>query len=94
MQFRRTPSPTEAALEDVILNVLEDLYSRDNDSEEFPTLVEQLTKLHAVRIPKDRVSKDALVAACATLLSVVAIVGHEHAHVITSKAMSLIPKLH
>lgn len=65
------------------------------DSEEYDRLTDQLTKLYKLRehdAPK-RVSPDTLVLAGANILGIAMIVGHERAHVVTSKALSFVQKL-
>jgi len=41
----------------------------------------------------DRVSYDTMVATAANLVGIALIIRHEHVNVITSKAMSFVPKL-
>lgn len=70
----------------------------DNDqphSKEYAATVDQLLKLskHKEEVnSKRKVSPDALVTAGASILGILIIVGHEHAHVITTKAIGFVTK--
>lgn len=94
MNFHRKPSANDIALEKAIGVALSELASHHAETDEYRNVVNQLTALYAIQdTKKDSVSKDALVAAAASLLGIVAIVGHERAHVVTSKALLFVKHL-
>jgi hypothetical protein len=82
-------------LESVIDYALSELSGHDASSEEYAQIVDQLTKLNAIHDakPKDRLSKDTLAMVIGNLVGIIVIVGHERAHVITSKAVGFVGKL-
>lgn len=82
----------EAALDEAITSALAELSSHTADSKEYAATADQIVKLYELR-KKRRVSPDALLAAGANVLGILVIVGHERAHVITSKALSFASKL-
>lgn len=64
------------------------------DSDEYNRVVDQLTSLSALLPNKEfAVKPDVLVSALSYLAGIVVIVGYEHAHVITSKALGFVPKI-
>lgn len=90
MFINRTVTPT--ALDEVITSAISELKGHDANSEEYAKIVLQLTKLHALKSEEktDRVSKDTLALVLGNLVGIIVIVGHERAHVVTSKALSLL----
>lgn len=96
MQIRRTPiekSGIDIAIEDV----LSEMKGFTADQDEYATMVDQLTKLHALKMCEKpapmRVSPDALVVTVGNLLGVAMILQYERFHVVTSKAMLFVTKL-
>ena len=89
-----TPNPVDAGLEEVIDAVQDVLLKTDPTSAEFATIVKQLSKLHKIRSSKkvDRVSMDTLLAVAGNLAGIVAILGYERTHIVTSKALSFVMK--
>lgn len=88
-------SDEKSGLEKAIDKLLADMDNTDSDSESYATMVTQLNtlyKLKEVDIPK-RVSADTLVIAATNILGIILIVGHERAHIVTSKALSFILKM-
>lgn len=83
------------ALEEAISQVHTQMSQIDADSEEYDRLTNQLTKLYKLREHNSRmpVSPETLLVAGTNLLGIGMIVGHERAHVVTSKALSFITKL-
>lgn len=64
-------------------------------ADEYAAMLDQLAKLHKLKETetKKHVSPDTWVAAAASIISVLIIVGYEHAHVIGSKsALSFVMK--
>lgn len=65
------------------------------DSEKYTALVEQLKALYALKDldrPK-RVSPDTWAIIAANLAGIVLVIGHERVNVISTKALSFVPKL-
>lgn len=83
-------------LEDAIKAALTRLADHEPYSPEYVKTVEQIEKLYKMRAPQPElrkpVSYDALIAAGANLAGIVAVLGYERAHVITSKALGFIIK--
>lgn len=90
MFINRPAKPT--ALDDVIASALSELKGHDADSEGYAKIVEQLVLLNSMKLNEktDRISKDTLALVLGNLAGIIVIVGHERAHVVTSKALSLI----
>jgi plasmid replication initiation protein len=82
-------------LDETIDKILSEMDGVTADSDEYARMREQLTKLYETKATFGRkpVSMDVLLTALANLAGVVIIVNHEHVNVITSKAMSFIPKI-
>lgn len=65
------------------------------DSDEYSKMADQLVKLYKLRehdAPR-RVSPDTLALITGNLVGIAMIVGHERAHVVTSKALGFVMKL-
>lgn len=88
-------SASKSKLDEVIDNVFSEMAGESSDSEEYAKMVDQLTKLYALRDTQNpkRISPDTLAIVLGNLLGIVIIVGHERAHVVTSRALSFIMKL-
>ncbi|MCA1806542.1 MAG: hypothetical protein LC687_01565 [Actinobacteria bacterium] len=88
-------SKNEAELEHAIENLLALLTRTDPRSEEYAVMTEQLEKLYSIREKpsKDRISPDTLALVIGNLVGIVVIVGHERAHIVTSKAINFVMKL-
>ena len=85
----------DSTLNDVITDVLNQMQSVKKDTEEFATLMEHLKELYALKkqdASKGAVSADKWVDVGGNLIGIFAILSYEHAHVITSKALSFIRK--
>lgn len=63
-------------------------------SDEYFKQLEVLAKLTSLKEknPSRRVSPDAVLTVCGSLAGIIIIVVYEHAHVVTSKAMSQLPR--
>lgn len=86
------PKPT---LNDVIDDLLAQMHGQGADTPEYARMVEQLDKIYKLKEvdSKSHVSRDTWAIIGANLVGIVMIVGHERAHVVTSKAMSFLLKL-
>lgn len=93
MQIRKPKPPS--ALDNAIDRVHLELRTHDPVSDEYAQAVNQLEKLHKMKVAETRapVSKDVLVTAGANLAGIGIIIGYEHAHVVVSKALSFVLKL-
>lgn len=92
--FNQTP-PEKSKLDEAIDNALSELAGPSADSEEYARMVDQLVKLHALKIAESRprISPDVKATIAANLAGILVIVGHERAHIVTSKALGFIKKL-
>lgn len=76
---------------DRVLTLMSAAYPGSN---EYIDLAEALSKLYALKelSSKSRVSKDTLAIVAGNLAGILMIVGHEKAHVVTSKAIGFVLK--
>lgn len=93
LKFAKDEKPTN--LDEAIERVFTHLQTLQPDSKEYATTADQLVKLQTLKDTtksKNRPSADALVAAGASVLGILLIVGYEHAHVMTSRAVNFVTK--
>lgn len=86
---------TAAGLDQAILNVLEEMKGVKPDSEEYAKMVNQLSKLHAMKVadtPK-RVSKDTWANIVANILGIALILNYERTQIVTGRALNFVQKL-
>lgn len=91
--FNRTPDDNPG-LNDAINQALKHLENSEFTDEEYAktlTILERLYKLKTPRPPA--LSQDTMVTVGAHLLGILMIVGHERAHLVTSKALGFVQKL-
>jgi uncharacterized protein YfaT (DUF1175 family) len=88
-------SPEELSLNTTITELERDMQTHDGDSEEYATCLNRLERLYKLREKSARKGLDpnTLVLVAGNLLGILIIVGHEQAHVVTSKALSFAGKL-
>lgn len=82
-------------LEKTIDRVFAELENHEPSSTEYSTIVDQLEKLYKIKSidKKDpRVNVDSVIAVAGNLIGIVAILGFERAHVVTSKALGFVLK--
>ncbi len=93
--FTLNPPVEESELDKAINEVIREMAMRSSDSEEYAKMVDQLTKLYSLKEidSKKRVSPDTLAIVIGNLAGIILVVGHERAHVVTSKALNFIMKL-
>lgn len=92
---------TKPAVKDERLDLVTDrlfayLTSTSVDTEEYGTVIEHLVKIQKLKeatIPS-RLSPDAKATIAANLFGILAVIGYERIHIITTKALGLIGKLH
>jgi hypothetical protein len=90
------PKPTEnSGLQKVIDDLLSEMASVSGDSDEYDKMSAQLVRLMELKanIGPKRVSPDVKATILANLAGILVIVGHERAHIVTSKALGFIMKL-
>ena len=93
---RETPEPTK--LDERINDLIDSLAGFEDGSEEQAaaiTALKTLTELRAMErqtMRRPSVSPDVLVSAVASLAGIIAILSFEKANVVTSKALSFVPK--
>jgi hypothetical protein len=89
--FKRPEDPIKKALDAEILATF-NLISSETETDERAKLVTDVCKLMELRT-KERVSKDAIVAAVTHVVGLAVVLQHERVHVIASKAFGLIKKI-
>jgi len=92
MKFKKNEPTT---LDIVIERLTSEMHDTDQSSKEYAQLADQLVKLYKLKETdsKMRVSPDTLAIIGANLLGILIIVGHERAHIITTKAIGFVSKL-
>jgi hypothetical protein len=91
--FTKTPAP-KTELDDALTKALAELEVIDVTNENYGPALDRIVKLHKMKqesLP-NRVSPDTWALVGANLAGIVMILSHEHAHVITSKALSFVLK--
>jgi hypothetical protein len=86
---------SETPLDQEIARLLEMLSSEDVGSDRYAQIADQLVKLYKLQEVHNtkQVSADTIATIIANLAGIIVIVGHERAHVVTSKAVSFLTKL-
>lgn len=82
----------ETRLDNEIITVLDIMEKEVKTTEEYASVVDQLTKLYELR-QKNRISKETMAAIGANVAGIFLILSHERAHVIASKAFGLVKKI-
>lgn len=92
--FWKPVEPVDEPLEKAIDDVLREMRGHDVTSDEYTKCVKQLRDLYDLR-PKrvNGVSPDVMLTVAGNLLGIVLIVGHERAHVVTSKALAFVRQI-
>lgn len=83
-----------AKLDKEIDRVTTQLNEEEVGSEDYEKKLNALSKLQKIKAEgkPDRISRDTLLIVGSNILSILLIIRHEHVNVITSKAMSMVPK--
>lgn len=92
--FSKFVKKVESPLELEISNVVEKMSNMDPESEDYGKAADSLVKLMTAK-SKDahcRISADTAIMVAGNLLGIAIIIGHEKAHVITSKALGFVIK--
>lgn len=88
-------SKEKTKLDEAIELVFAEMAGHESDSKEYAAMTKQLEKLYKLKekhTSKKPVSRDTLVMAGASVLSVLIVVGYEQTHAMTSKALNFIAK--
>jgi len=88
-----TSQPIETTVEELIAYVQDEMKETPPGSEEFGKMTDQLTKLYALKPEKARVKPETWAGIGANLLGILAILHHERAHVVATKAIGFVSKL-
>jgi hypothetical protein len=95
MMFNLKFDPEPTGIEKAIDALLSELESESAVTEDYAKMVNQLSKLHEMKTKESprRPSPDALVSAAASIFGILLIVNYERIHVVTTRALGLIPKV-
>lgn len=90
--FTRAKKPT--LLDEAVDRLLLDLERQSIGSEEYDKTLELLSKLQKMRADEKPapISKDTMLTVGANLLGIMMIIGYEHQHVLTSRALNMLQK--
>lgn len=91
--FLKKSESEDAQLNETIDVVLSEMRGFDAHSDEYAQMVNQLTKLYALKVKPDRISKDTVAIICGNLVGIVLIIGYERTNIVTSKALNFLIKL-
>lgn len=82
-------------LDDAINNLHEQLTTFNAETPEYANLMNHLETLYKIKneTRSDRVKPDTMALIAGNLAGIMLIVGHERAHVVTSKALGFVSKL-
>lgn len=88
--FKTTKSPLETELD----RLLNELANEEPDTERYDRIADQVAKLYKLKEvdSKNKISADTLVTAATSLAGIALIVGYEHGHALTSKALGFVIK--
>jgi hypothetical protein len=93
--FTKKISQNTELLDGAIRDATTDLDDHKSTSPEYGTVVDQLTKLYAIKEKNtpDALSSNTLITAGAHLAGILLIVGYEHKHVLTTSATKFMGKI-
>jgi len=88
-------SPTDSKLKKAVDRAVRELDDYSVTSIEYAEVLDRLSRLHKMQVENKpaSVSPDTLVLVAANLVGIVLIIKHEQFNVITSKALSFLPRL-
>lgn len=92
--FAKEP-PEPSKLDEVIETQLAYMLNMDKNHDDYPKMVDLLTKLYKIKEQEtpDRISKETWATIGGNLAAILLILNFERAGVITSKALAFVPKL-
>lgn len=87
-------SKSKSKLDEAIEQALTELNGYEASDEGYKHIMDVLEKLYKFKAQEspERFSKDTLAVVAGNLLGIIVIVGHERAHVVTSKALNFVMK--
>lgn len=85
--------PEDSGLQKVIDDHIAQMDGESVTSEEYPKMVQHLTELYSLKEKPQRLSPDTLAIVLGNIFAVLAIIGHERAHVITTRAKDFLIRL-
>lgn len=90
-----TRKSTDNAALDIVLNELAlEMKTLSAETDEYATMVDHMERLHKLKNESSRrVSPDVMATIIANLAGIGIIVGYEHVHPVTSKALAFVMKL-
>lgn len=93
--FNLSPPSEPTKLEETIETLLTHMQACEEDSEEYAKMADQLVKIYPLKQQDTApaVSPDVMATVLGNLLGILVIVGHERAHIVTSKALMFVGKL-
>lgn len=89
MILDRKPSTLQIAIDDVLI----EMTSHSATTEEYGKLLDQLLSLYKLKETPSRPSSDVLVQSAAYILGIAMIIRHEELNIITTKALSFVPRI-
>lgn len=92
--FNFKPSNTRQPIDDTIDELLEDMKGLVADDEAYGVAMNRLERLYAIKQQnaRQRVSPDTMAIVAGNLAGIILIVGHERAHMVTSRALDFVKK--
>lgn len=92
--LRRFVKERTSVFDEPIDRILGEMQGSDVDSEEYPKMLEHLSKLNEMKSEerRRRISPDTMLMVAGNLLGILIIVGYEQKHVVTSKALPFIQR--
>lgn len=91
--FRKKPTTLDKAIA-TCADMIDDPSLEPTDMDKLIAQLERLAKVKTALQPPSTLSADAKLTALAHVVGIGMIVGHERAHVVTSKAIGFVQKLH
>lgn len=94
--FNKKPQSATPLLDEMIERAISETESHEVFTDEYLAGVKALTELYKIKTSveekTDRVSKDQILAVAGNLAGIIAILGYERVHVISSKAIGFVMK--
>ena len=85
---------TNSEIDTALVSAYTALHNAEETSREYAHILDQIVKLERLKDESSsRVTADTLALIGANLAGIILIISHEHAHVIATKAMSMVPRL-
>lgn len=91
--IKREQDPLNTRIETLIDDLLDRISKEPNYTENYESMVKQVTKLIELRDKPDQISKDAMLTVGTHVLGLLLILGHERAGIIASKGFGLLKRI-